>query len=244
MTMVDDPVLRVVNAANQRGGRMLSVTDLLDAGTMDLAGAAWVVDAIARGGSWLVGAVPGGAGKTTVMGAFLAMLPAGEPVRVTRPGSGWERSAAGSCVVAHEISPGSYDGYIWGDDLRRFAALRRSGCRLVANLHADTTDEAEAQLEENGLAPADRDVFDFFLPIRVRRCAAGRERVVPEIRRRVDGRWESMPLPMSAPRTAGVDAIMRFLAQCQQSGTRNVEDVRAAWLQWFRARETGGRATA
>lgn len=244
MTMVEDPVLLVVNAANQRGGRMLSVIDLLDAGTMDLAGAAWVIDAIARGGSWLVGAVPGGAGKTTIMGALLAMLPAGEPVCVTRPGSGWERSAAGSCVVAHEISPGAYDGYIWGDNLKRYAALRRSGCRLVANLHADTPEEAESQFEENGLPSDDWGAFDLFLPIRVKRTATGRERVVPEIRRRVDGRWESIPLPMSTPCNARVDAIRRFLAQCQQSGTRNVEDVRAAWLKWLRAPETGGRATA
>ena len=35
-------VLSIVNRANQRGGRMLSVVDLLEAGTLSLAQAAWL----------------------------------------------------------------------------------------------------------------------------------------------------------------------------------------------------------
>ncbi len=237
MTLSQDPVLAVVNGANQRGGRMLSVIDLLDAGTIDEAGAALVLDAIARGGSWLVGAVPGGAGKTTVMGAFLAMLPAGEPVCVTRPGSGWEQSAAGTCIVAHEISPGGYDGYIWGDDLKRYAALRRSGCRLVANLHADTTEEAEAQFAQNGLPAGDRGAFDLFIPIRVGRTPSGRTRVIPEIRRRVAGNWASVPLPVSAQPDSAVESIMAFLTDCRRKDIRLVEDVRPAWLRWAAGRD-------
>jgi hypothetical protein len=34
--------LSIVNRANQRGGRMLSVVDLLEAGTFSLARAAWL----------------------------------------------------------------------------------------------------------------------------------------------------------------------------------------------------------
>ena len=51
---------------------MLSVVDLLEAGTLSPAQAAWLLRRILRGSSWLVGAGPGGAGKTTVMSALLA----------------------------------------------------------------------------------------------------------------------------------------------------------------------------
>ena len=49
---------------------MLSVVDLIDAGTISVDLAAYSLAAISQGASFLVGAMPGGAGKTTVMGAL------------------------------------------------------------------------------------------------------------------------------------------------------------------------------
>ena len=60
-----------INRCNQRGGRMLSIVDLIDAGTVDKSIAAYFLAVISKGKSFLVGAKPGGAGKTTVMGALL-----------------------------------------------------------------------------------------------------------------------------------------------------------------------------
>jgi hypothetical protein len=55
---------------------MLSIVDLIDAGTFSPDLAAYALAAIGKGASFMVGAVPGGAGKTTVMGALLNFVPA------------------------------------------------------------------------------------------------------------------------------------------------------------------------
>ena len=68
---------------------MLSVVDLLEAGTLTEPQAAWLLARILQGSSWLVGARPGGAGKTTVMAALLAMVPQGARVWLSNRGSGW-----------------------------------------------------------------------------------------------------------------------------------------------------------
>jgi Flp pilus assembly CpaF family ATPase len=56
--MTDD-VISVVNRSNQRGGRMLSLADLVEADTFTLEQAAWVTERIEAGASILVGANPG-----------------------------------------------------------------------------------------------------------------------------------------------------------------------------------------
>ncbi|MBC7353066.1 MAG: hypothetical protein H5U08_11960, partial [Thermogutta sp.] len=62
---------------NQRGGRMLTVVDLIEAGTLSADMAATVMYALAQGASLLTAARPGGAGKTTLLAAFLNLLPPG-----------------------------------------------------------------------------------------------------------------------------------------------------------------------
>ena len=68
-------------------------------------------------------------------------------VRLASPGTGWEQSRRGDCIVAHEIGRGPYEAYVWGHDLRRMAELGRSGRRIVTNLHADTLAQAQGALE-------------------------------------------------------------------------------------------------
>ena len=65
-----------IDRCNQRSARMLSIVDLLEAGTLSPALAAYLLAAISRGASFMVGALPGSAGKTTVMGALLNFVPA------------------------------------------------------------------------------------------------------------------------------------------------------------------------
>ncbi|MEK7765428.1 MAG: hypothetical protein AAB368_04240, partial [bacterium] len=62
---------------NQRGGRMLSIVDLIEAGTVTRELAAYLLAAIGGGASFMTAALPGGAGKTTVMGALLNFVPPG-----------------------------------------------------------------------------------------------------------------------------------------------------------------------
>ncbi|NOX53326.1 MAG: hypothetical protein GXP27_02585 [Planctomycetes bacterium] len=158
---MDDMILahcRELNRCNQRGGRMLSVFDLLRAETVSLELAAFLMAEVRSGTSFLVGARPGGAGKTTVMCALLnlvapdcRLLPATEDV----VGRMQERSPLGpTCVVCHEIGQGPYFAYLWGEGLRRYCALAETGIQLATNLHADDLDEAEDQICRQNRVPA------------------------------------------------------------------------------------------
>jgi len=226
-----DPVIEIVNRSNQRGGRMLSVVDLLAAGTLERTQAAWLLARILRCASFLVGARPGGAGKTAVMGALLTMLPAGERVRLATRGTGWESSQPGDCIVAYEIGRGHYEAYVWGERLVRMTALGQAGCRIVTNLHADTLDQAREQIvdqcgaTERGLA-----AFDTFIPIRTRGRGYRMERVVGEIQWYDGQGWRAFDPSAHEPDPVQV-AIGAFLDDCAAGGVRTIEAVRGAWLE-------------
>jgi len=137
---------------------MLSLVDLIDARTVDLDLAAYLAAAMRSGASLLVGARPGGAGKTTVMCALLNFLPDRAvlcPVdglaipesaqRDARPGD--------TCYLAHEVGSGHYYAYIWGERARAFFVLAAQGHLIATNMHADTLLEAREQLcHQNGVA--------------------------------------------------------------------------------------------
>ncbi len=225
-----DRVLELVERSNQRGGRMLSVIDLIDAGTFTRAQVCRLLARIETGASWLVGAAPGGAGKTTIMSALLAMLPAGERVRLAHPGTGWEKSRPGECVVAYEISPGAYDAYVWGADLRRLAGLGVSGCRIVSNLHADTLAQARAQIVGDcGAAEEGFTAFDIFLPIELRRRGLSYTRTVKTVHYHDGDDWQVLreDPQLSAPEKA----IAGFLEACFHEDRRTCPEVRSAWLR-------------
>ena len=75
MDNIVDRHCRELERCNQRVGRMLSVADLIDADALSLPLAAAVTARIAGGASFMVGANPGGAGKTTVLCALLNFVP-------------------------------------------------------------------------------------------------------------------------------------------------------------------------
>lgn len=145
-----------LNRCNQRGGRVLSMLDLLEAETLPLDLAAYLVARISQGDSFLVGARPGGAGKTTIMCACLNFLP---PARRIVPATAKTVAAmeasdddGGLCLVCHEIGSGAYFAYLWDEDLRRYCALSDDGVILATNLHADDLDEAHHQIcVQNGV---------------------------------------------------------------------------------------------
>jgi hypothetical protein len=138
---------------------MLSIVDLIEAGTMSTELAAYCLAAIGRGASFMVGALPGGAGKTTVMGALLNFVP--EDV-VLRPADGLEciqrgfaRTEPSCCFICHEIGSGPYYAYLWGEELRAYFELPASGHMLATNLHADTYEQAREQIcGDNRASPA------------------------------------------------------------------------------------------
>jgi len=130
---------------------MLSVIDLVAAGTIDQALAAYLIAAMRRGVSLLVGANPGGAGKTTVMCALLDFLPG--PVRICTVSGRSVLQAAretlqhGSvCYLAHEINNAFYYAYLWGEDARDYFDLVLNGDLIASNLHADTLEQTYEKL--------------------------------------------------------------------------------------------------
>jgi hypothetical protein len=224
-----DDVISLVDGANQRGGRMLSVIDLIEAGTLPLDLASRLIARILRGSSFLVGARPGGAGKTAVMAALLAMLPSPSVIRLADGGTGWRKSLPGETVVAYEIGQGAYQAYVWGEDLRTMAALGVSGVRIVSNLHADTVEEARVQVvEQNGIPEPGFAAFQMFLPLVLRRGPSGIERRIGPVSVAEAGEWK--PLRTDTALSEGEVKVAAFLERTAARGIRRIEEVRRAWL--------------
>jgi hypothetical protein len=225
-----DDVMAIIDGANQRGGRMLSVIDLMEAGTLPLDLASRLIARILRGSSFLVGARPGGAGKTTVMAALLGMLPSRSVIRLADGGTGWRKSLPGETVVAYEIGQGAYQAYVWGEDLRAMAALGMSGARIVSNLHADTVEEARVQVvEQNGIPEPGFAAFQMFLPLVLRQGPSGIERRIGQVSVAEAGTWK--PLRTDAALSEEEAGIAAFLEHAAARRIRRIEEVRAAWLQ-------------
>jgi hypothetical protein len=170
---------------------MLSLVDLLDAGTIDLPAAAYLAAAMRSGASMLVGAQPGGAGKTAVMCALLNFLPDHTllcPVAHPSVLADAQRdpSPGDTCYLAHEIGAGHWYGYVWGEEARAFFRLASQGHLIASNLHADTLEDTRDQLcRENGVETAHLDAVTLKLYLRIRR-SAGRP-----VRRWVSHAYES-----------------------------------------------------
>lgn len=142
--------LQQIERLNQRGGRTLSIVDLIRAGTLTIDMAAWAMRAMSQGASILTGARPGGAGKTTLMAAILNLMPPDVPIATVDRGDVLQRAHActpePACYLAHEIGSGDWFGYIWGGDVARFLALVDPPRRVASCLHADTLEELAAVL--------------------------------------------------------------------------------------------------
>jgi len=178
MLSSDDAIkshVSILEGCNQRGGRMLTLVDLIEVGTVDLSLAAYLAAVMRSRGSLLVGARPGGAGKTTVMVALLNFLP---DEMVIRPIDGrisllhalHDTEFGKTCYLAHEIGHGFYYGYVWGEQARQFMSLAGQGHTIASNLHADTLSELRAQLcEQNRVDPQDLSAVALKVFLRVAR---------------------------------------------------------------------------
>ena len=140
---------------------MLSIVDLLEAGTLDRELTAYLVAAIGRGASFMTGANPGGAGKTTIMCALLGLLPQDTILRtadsVETIADGTAHPSPRACYICHEIrnSPKMYS-YLWDGALRAYFSMGRAGHLMATTLHADTFEEARDQVcVENGVSAKD-----------------------------------------------------------------------------------------
>jgi hypothetical protein len=244
---MDDPIARhcaQIDRCNQRGGRMLSIVDLIEAGTISRELAAYALAAIGKGASFMVGALPGGAGKTTVMGALLNFAPADVEL-IAADGSATIQHAIRNptpprCCIGHEIGAGAYYAYLWGNDLRAYFDLPLAGHFLATNLHADTYEQAHDQVvHQNAVPEANwrRMHLIFFLSLR---------RSSMQLARRIESAWESdgarSHRPILGPGTPSqrIDSALvqppdLVTAQCiidelVKRNIRTIHDVRATIL--------------
>ncbi len=224
-----------IDRCNQRGGRMLSIVDLVEAGTFSPRLAAYALAAVNGGASFMVGANPGGAGKTTVMGALLNFVPGGvklaAAVDSATIAAGLDSPRPRRCYVCHEIGAGSWFAYLWGQPLRDYFGLPAAGHMLATNLHADTLEEAHDQIvRRNGVPEAAfrRMSLAFFLQVRRSR---------PRARRRIVGAWESdgsephrnVIDDLSRSRLVSperLDRARRVIDSMLDGGARTIRDVR------------------
>jgi len=128
----------------------MSITQLLEAGNMDARTAALCGMTIEAHGSLLIAAEQPHSGKTTTLTALLDFLPNATRRIFIR---GWaetfdflgQTKPEATLLLANELSS-HLPVYLWGAKaVRVFEALRR-GYALASTLHADSSDEALAQL--------------------------------------------------------------------------------------------------
>jgi hypothetical protein len=242
--------IHALDACNQRGGRLLSLIDLLDAGTVDLPLAAYLAAAMRHGASLLVGARPGGAGKTAVMVALLNFLPNETMIRAVGSRAVLDMATqdpvpGATCYLAHEIGDGFYYAYLWGEEARDFFALAAHGHTIATNLHADTLEETRDQLcLENGVALEHLATVALKVYLRVDRSdrLAFRRRVshVYEsdgMEDRLIWRWsrrgefERQAVGSALVSPEEEDVCRKFLMSLRRRDVRTIEDVRRTLLE-------------
>lgn len=155
----------------------MSVPEILMAGNMDARTAAicWLV--LEGHGSMLIAAEQPHSGKTTTLTAFLDLLPHDVRRIFLR---GWAETfdylqhtdPARTLLLANELSS-HLPVYLWGPKaVHAFRTLRR-GYAFASTLHADSAEEAVAQLTgELGVDPADLARIDLLLVMRIFRLGS------------------------------------------------------------------------
>src|SRR2546428_2976569 len=150
----------------------MSITEIVGAGNMDARAAALCGMAIEAHGSLLIAAEHPHSGKTTTLTALLDYLPSKARRIFVR---GWSETfdflqqteAAQTLLLVNELSS-HLPVYLWGPKaVRLFNTLER-GYALGSTLHADSAEEALAQLTgELGVAPADLARVDLLMVMRL-----------------------------------------------------------------------------
>jgi hypothetical protein len=156
----------------------MSITEIVSAGNMDARAAALCGMAMEAHGSLLIAAEHPHSGKTTTLTALLDYLPKDTRRIFVR---GWSETfdflqqtkPADTLLLVNELSS-HLPVYLWGPKaVRLFSTLGR-GYALGSTLHADSADEAVAQLTgELGVAPTDLARVDLLMVMRVYATSSG-----------------------------------------------------------------------
>jgi hypothetical protein len=166
----------------------MSITEILGAGNMDSRTAAVCGMAIEAHGSLLIAAEEPHSGKTTTLTALLDYLPS----RIRRIFvRGWaetfdfvqQTKPDGTILLANELSS-HLPVYLWGPKAVRTFSMLERGYALGSTLHADSADEAVAQLtQELGVDPRDLARVELLMVMRLYATARGHARRVVSLHR-------------------------------------------------------------
>ncbi|MHA1684555.1 MAG: hypothetical protein ACTSUE_26690 [Promethearchaeota archaeon] len=248
--------LREISRLNQRGGRMLSIVDLIERKTLTLELAARLAAGILEGKSFLCCALPGGVGKTTLMGAILGLIPRGEKIitveseamiPVLKEGSGSDERQT---LVVHEIGSGSWFGYLWGPAVLEFMELASdTRIRIISNIHADYYKEIVEQIEGFGGDIGDLRRFDIILFISIVEgtIAGYPRRVVNQVLEYKSGTAGShvetfvytgksfiqRDEPDLNPKEGLTRKLELFFKECIKDGKKRIEDVSIALQELY-----------
>lgn len=182
-----------IEGLNQRGGRMLTVVDLMQAGTISEEMAAYLLCAVSAGASFLTAARPGNAGKTTVLANLLSFLPPQARILTIRDAAMLHEVAGytddgNTCYLVHEIGHGPFYSYLWNGEVPVFLGMLRQGKTVASCLHADTLEEMEeVLLGRLGVREADFRAVGLLLFIHVLHGVNGLTRRVSHVYEAVPG---------------------------------------------------------
>src|SRR2546430_16201291 len=164
----------------------MSVSEILDAGNMDARTAALCGMVLEAHGSLLIAAEQPHSGKTATLTALLDFL----PNRVRRIFiRGWvetfdylaQTKPTDTILLGNELSS-HLPVYLWGPKAVRVFNTLGHGYALGSTLHADSAEEALAQLTgELGVAPADLARVDLLMVMRIYQTTQGHARRVVSI---------------------------------------------------------------
>ncbi|MGQ9523947.1 MAG: hypothetical protein ACUVTZ_03810 [Armatimonadota bacterium] len=248
--------LAQIEELNQRGGRLLTVVDLIEAGTLSLDLSAYLLSAVSGGASFLTAAVPGNAGKTTVLATLLTFLPPDARIVTVVDGRRLPQRPDGerTCYLVHEIGDGPFYSYLWGRDAARFLALRDGHSIVASCIHADTIDQMRAVLIDHlGVEEAVFSRIDLLLFMRLDRTPAGFRRRVAAVyessyaeAHRLVWTWEperDRHVQTSAPKlpqcsAARIDAARKFLLSMCRDHVRSVSEVRQRVVRFLAEEDT------
>jgi len=227
--------LAEIERLNQRGGRTLSIVDLIEDGTITPRMAAFCWLAVGQGASVLTGALPGGVGKTTLMATLLSFLPPGERIVTVEDGGVLARVFSGDVpapvtLMAHEIGSGRWFGYIWGRQAAQFFGTWQRGIRRVSCLHADDPEQTCAALLPLGVTEDDLGRIGLQLYMCARRGPGGVLRRVGALHCVLAGRlrrlWQWLPAEDRFEQLVECDELCKLAAA--EHGV-SAGDVQEAW---------------
>lgn len=160
--------LNHIKNLNQRGGRTLSIIDLLESGTINQQIAGFLFYSMFKKLSFITAANPSGTGKTTLMGTILNLLKPGIRIETLERNFSVSQGQDNKCYLVHELGDGPYYSYLWGKDVSQFFRLGKKGI-IASCIHADTLPELKRILFSPSLSVPEKELYNIDLIIFMRK---------------------------------------------------------------------------